>query len=152
MVCQSPCCSDLDQPRLQPQFSHFTRWRSQVLFPRVQGPCRNEMEHILEQDLPTGKRLTSNSGKEGVDCVTVRTGKKEKANNKKENKFFSSSIDTTVNTLQTMLGSCSSSRWLHRRPNHQQTQNFWGSILTGEFFQSRLSTLGVMAGLHAHTR
>lgn len=88
------------------------------------SPYKNETEHILEQDLPTGKRLISNSGKEGVDCVTVRTGEKEKENNKKENKFFSSSVNTIVNLLQTMLGSCSSSRWLHGRPNHQQTQNF----------------------------
>lgn len=29
---------------------------------------------------------------------------------------------------------------------------FMDSVLTSEFFQSRLSTLGVVAWLHAHTR
>lgn len=49
--------------------------------------------------------------------------------------------------------------WVHALPAGGSTggrvakgQSFWGSALTGEFFQGRLSTLGVVAGLHAHPR
>lgn len=53
----------------------------------AQCPHMHEMGHILKDDLPTGKRLMYSSGEEGIDCVRNRTGKKEKKNNKKSNKF-----------------------------------------------------------------
>lgn len=41
--------------------------------------------------------------------------------------------------------------WLLGRPHLPETGEFQGSVLTSEFLQGGLSTLGVVAGLHGHT-